>query len=394
MEQNEKSKIVRFLSAQTISLLGSSIVQYGMIWYITLTTTSGLMIMISTLCGFLPQILIALFAGKWIDRYDAKKVVMVSDAMIAFVTLLLAICFLLQLESLWLVFVVLGVRSLGTGMQTPCVNTLIPQIVSNDYLMRVNGINSTLNAITMFISPMLSGMLLSLASLEILLMIDVITAIIGIGITATITIKKKQQTQEVSNQIEESKSGLAYVKQHKKIAYLLIFQFVIYFLITPAAFLTPLMIARRFGKQVWRLTMSEMSYSLGMVLGGILISTWQGFKEKTKTMVVASVCYGMLMITIGVAQVFLFYLIMNAFIGVVTPCYGTSITVYLQEKVKSSMHGRIFSLMQIATSCAFPIGMCLFGPLADYVAVPYLLVGCGILVIASTYVFQLQMKNK
>ena len=92
-EYKWKSHIARFLSAQTISLLGSSIVQYAIIWYITLTTSSGKMITLSTLCGFLPQILISLFAGVWIDRYSRKGIVMITDCLIASATLILAIFF-------------------------------------------------------------------------------------------------------------------------------------------------------------------------------------------------------------------------------------------------------------------------------------------------------------
>ena len=102
-----KKPITRFLTAQTISLFGSSLVQYAIVWYITLTTSSGKMLTISTLCGFLPQILISLFAGVWIDRYDRKTMIMLSDSAIAVSTLLLAIAFLSGHKSVWLLFAAL-----------------------------------------------------------------------------------------------------------------------------------------------------------------------------------------------------------------------------------------------------------------------------------------------
>ena len=122
---NWKKSITRFLTAQTISLFGSSLVQYAIVWYITLTTSSGKMLTISTLCGFLPQILISLFAGVWIDRYDRKLMIMLSDSVIAVSTLLLAIAFLSGHKSVWLLFAALVVRSAGTGIQTPAVNAKI-----------------------------------------------------------------------------------------------------------------------------------------------------------------------------------------------------------------------------------------------------------------------------
>lgn len=382
-EYNWKNSITRFLAAQTISLFGSSIVQYAIIWYITLTTSSGKMLTVSTLCGFLPQIVISLFAGVWIDRYDRKRMVMMSDAVIAISTLLLAISFFAGYKNIWMLFGVLIIRSAGTGIQTPAVNAIIPQIVPTERLMRINGINSTLSSVIMFISPAVSGAVLSAASLEVTLLIDVFTAIIGVGITSTIVIRPYvKKLQEENSHLKEIRNGFAYLKENRFIKRLLIFQLVILFLISPSAFLTPLMVSRTFGSEVWRLTASEMTYSLGMVMGGLLIASWGGFQKKLNTTLLAGAFYGLLMIGLGAAPVFFVYLICNSLIGVTSPCYNAPVTVTIQEKVSPEMHGRIFSFMQIATSCALPLGMVLFGPLADIMKVQTLLIMSGFIVAA------------
>lgn len=388
-EYNWKKSIVRFLSAQTISLFGSSIVQYAIVWYITLTTSSGKMLMFSTLCGFMPQIIISLFAGVWIDRYERKKLVMLSDSAIAFSTLLLAVSFLAGYKNIWLLMAVLIIRSAGTGIQTPAVNAMIPQIVPARQLMRVNGINSTVSSIIMFISPAVSGAVLSVASLEATLFIDVISAVIGVGITSTIFIRPYEKKLPGKNSyLEEIKNGFAYLKENRFIKRLLIFQLVILFLISPSAFLTPLMVSRTFGKEVWRLTASEMTYSFGMIMGGLLIASWGGFKKKLNTTMLAGAFYGALMIGLGTAPLFLIYLVCNALIGITAPCYNAPITVTIQEKVIPEMHGRIFSFMQIATSCALPLGMVLFGPLADIFSVQSLLLVSGaVVVVISSLVY-------
>lgn len=384
-----KNTIARFLAAQTISLFGSSIVQYAIIWYITLTTSSGKMLTISTLCGFLPQIIISLFAGVWIDRYHRKRMVMLSDTVIAISTLLLAISFISGYKNIWLLFAVLIIRSAGTGIQTPAVNAIIPQIVPTGRLMKVNGINSTLSSIIMFISPAVSGAILSVASLEATLLIDVVTAVIGVGITSTVYIKPYvRKLDNNNNHLEEIKNGYLYLKENHFIKRLLIFQLVILFLISPSAFLTPLMVSRTYGNEVWRLTASEMTYSFGMVIGGLLIASWGGFQKKLNTTLLAGTFYGLLMIGMGAAPVFLIYLVCNTMIGVTSPCYNAPITVTLQEKVIPEMHGRIFSFMQIATSCALPLGMLFFGPLADVFKVQTLLLVSGFMVvIISVFIY-------
>ena len=177
-----KQKISLFLTSQAISLLGSSLVQYAIIWYITLTTQSGVMMTLSTLCGVIPQVIISPFAGVWADRYNKKMLIMVSDGMIAISTLIIALCFLAGIDSVWLLFVVLAIRSLGTGVQTPTTTAFIPEVVPEGKLMKINGINSTIQSIMLILSPALSGALLANFDLGYIFFIDVITAVIGIGI--------------------------------------------------------------------------------------------------------------------------------------------------------------------------------------------------------------------
>lgn len=281
INNNWKSKIIIFLTAQTISLFGSSLVQYAIIWYITLTTSSGRMMTISTVCGFLPQMVISLFAGVWIDRYSRKKMIMLADGMIAIATLILAVMFLIGYNNIWLLYAILLIRAAGTGIQVPAVNALIPQIVPKDQLMKVNGVNSSISSLMMFLAPAAGGVILSISTIETAFFIDVITAIIGIGIMFTIVVPAHTKLGEVQkSNVQDIKEGFKYLKDHTFIKQLLINLFIVMILISPSAFLTSLMVSRSFGVEVWRLTVSEMTFSAGALVGGVLIASWGGFKNR------------------------------------------------------------------------------------------------------------------
>lgn len=382
---NWKRHVSCFLTAQTISLFGSSLVQYAIVWYITLTTSSGKMLTLSTLCGFLPQIGISLFAGVWIDCYNRKWMIMIPDLVIAAATLALATAFWSGHRQVWFLFAALAVRSAGTGIQTPAVNSVIPQMVPREHLMRVSGINSTLSSLTMFLAPAASGALMSVAPLEEALMIDVMTAAVGVGITAFVRIQAcERKNGEGATALEELREGFDYLRNSPFVRRLLVFQVTVLFLISPSAFLTPLMVSRTFGPEVWRLTASEMTYSLGMVAGGLLITAWGGFGRRLDTTLLAGAVYGGIMIGLGMAPVFGLYLVFNMAIGITSPCYNSPITVSIQERVEPAMHGRVFSLMQISTACALPLGMAVFGPAADLVPVQLLLAAAGAAVLAVT----------
>lgn len=380
-----KGNITRFLTAQTLSLFGSALVQYAIVWHITLTTSSGVMMTLSTLCGFLPQIAISLFAGVWADRYSRKTLIMLADGAIALSTLALALFFLGGNKSIWLLFGVLIIRSAGSGIQTPAVNALVPQLVPEEKLMRIGGINSTIQSLMNLLAPAASGALLSLLGLEATFFVDVVTALMGISITATVTLPPLAATTEKRPAVlTEAMEGLRYLWGKPLVRGLLLFQLSILFLISPSAFLTPLLVSRTFGAEVWYLTASEMTYSAGAVAGGILISAWGGFQNRMTTTVTAGLLYGALMITIGLSPAFLLYLLCNFLIGITAPCYNAPITVMLQERVEPRYHGRVFSFLQITSSCALPLGMLCFGPMADRVSVQSLLLTCGSLVILVT----------
>lgn len=376
-----KKRVILFLTSQTISLLGSSLTQYAIIWYVTLTTTSGIMLTISTLVTFIPQVLISLFAGVWADRYNRKHLIICADALVALSTLGLAFSFFMGYRELWIVFLVSAIRSVGTGIQTPTVNALIPQITPKAALMRVTGFNGSLQSLTMIVAPAVSGALLATVSVESTFFIDVVTAIIGISLLSILKIPPHQraQTSKDTGTAADLKTGILYAYRHPFIKVLLIFYALLMFLVTPTAFLTPLLIARTFGEEVWYLTANEVIYSVGAMIGGLIIVAWGGFKSRITTIMVFSILCGVFCLGLGLSPVFYVFLGFMLFVGLTVPFITTPITVLLQERVDEAMQGRVFSLVQIMAATAFPVGMTFFGPLADVMDVRLLVVITGIL---------------
>lgn len=262
--ESYKKKTALFLMSQAVSLFGSSLVQYAIIWYITLKTQSGIMMTISTLCAFVPQVLISLFAGVWADKYNKKMLIILSDGMIACFTLLIAILFMCGIDAMWLLFLVLAVRSFGSGVQTPTTSAFIPELVPEKSLMKVNGINSTIQSIMLILSPAVSGALLSMVDLQYLFFIDVITAIIGISIFSFVktNYKKKEETKKVKY-FAEIKEGMVYTKNHKLVSRMLLYLVMFNLLMTPLAVLNPLMVTRTFGAEAWYLTLNEIIFFVG-----------------------------------------------------------------------------------------------------------------------------------
>lgn len=394
MQENWQKKTAIFLGSQAISLFGSSLVQYAILWYITLETKSGTMMMISIVFGFVPTFFLAPFAGVWADRYNRKLLIALSDSMIALSTLLLAILFWLGHDYIWLLFLMSAVRAIGGGIQTPAVGAFLPQIVPKDKLFRINGINSSIQAVINLLSPMLAGAVLSIASIEAIFLIDVFTATIAV-LSLIFLLKvpphaKAMQKQTLSY-FADLKAGLSYIKNHGYLKNFFIFCAFFFFLIAPGAFLTPLQVAKSYGDEVWRLTAIEVAFSIGMMLGGVLISLWKGFKNKIHTMAFATFIMGFSTFLLGLTPLFWIYLGIMFIYGIVIPIYHTPTTVLLQHQVEEEFHGRVFGVLSMIASSTVPMSMLLFGPLADLVKVEWILLISGFLLLVLSFFF---VRNK
>ncbi|MFS0575064.1 MFS transporter [Sporosarcina sp. 179-K 3D1 HS] len=383
LQENWLKNIILFLSSQTISLFGSSLVQYAIMWHITLTTKSGLMMTLFIICGFIPTFILSPVAGVWADRYNRKILIIVADGLIALATLVLAILFLLGFNAIWLLFVMAAVRAFGAGIQMPAVGAILPQIVPKDKLTKVNGANGSIQALIMFISPMVSAALLGLTSLEIIFFIDVITAAIAIItlLALKISVHEKASEKQTTSYFSDFKQGLQYVNNHAFLKKFFLFFAVFFVLMAPAAFLTPLQVTRSFGDDVWRLSAIEIAFSIGMMAGGGIIAAWGGFQNKIKTLGFASIIMGVCTLALGIVPVFWVYLVFMALFGVALPIFNTPANVLLQEKVEEGYLGRVFGVMGMISTSMMPLGMLLFGPIADFIKIEWLLVGTGIFII-------------
>jgi DHA3 family macrolide efflux protein-like MFS transporter len=388
LNETWKKNVFIFLSSQAVSLFGSLLVQYAISWYIVLRTQSGVMMTISVICGFLPTLLLSPFAGVWADRYNRKMLIVLSDAGIAVSTLVLAIFFLLGYDAIWLLFVISAIRALGTAIQTPTVSAFLPQIVPEDKLIRVNGTFQSIQSIIMLVCPMLAGALLTVASIEAIFFIDVFTALLAILILLLflhVPVHAKALEKKPVTYLSDMREGLAYIRNRGFVRKLFLFCAVYLFLITPASFLTPLQTARSFGSEVWRLTAIEIAFSVGMTAGGIAIAFWGGFKNKMHTMVLSCLVNGVCVFALGVTPVFWLYLVFTGLIGVIIPFFNTPFTVLLQQKIEGDYLGRIFGVFTMISSAAMPLGMLVFGPVADIVQIEWLLIGTGILLFAESF---------
>ena len=386
-------KVILFLSGQTASLFGSMLVQYAVFWYLTITYQSGWIMTLAALFGFLPQAIVSIFGGVWADRHNRKYLIMAADAAIALTTLGLALIMMTGYDAVWLIFLALTIRSAGAGIQMPAVAALIPQITPTRNLMRINGINGSIQSAMALLAPAAAGAIYAGASaasdgsataLVPIFFIDVVTAAIGIGFLALIPVGVVRRASDAqTGYFADLVDGVRYVAHHAFVRWLLVLFAIIFLLTVAPSNLTPLMLVRSFPagtrQDVVNLAVLEVSFSIGMVLGGILVASFFAKRSRIGLIVVSSLVFGALSIGLGLSgNVWVFFGFMFL-VGLAVPFFSTPSMTLLQETVEPERQGRVFGFLGIVMAVAMPIGMVVFGPLADVVPIEILLVAAGML---------------
>lgn len=391
-ERPWRRHVVAFIGGQTISLFGSMLVQYGVFWYLTVAFQSGVVMTLAAVFGFLPQAVVSVFAGVWADRTNRKWLIIGADAAIALATLTLALLLLAGVAEPWVIFATLAVRSAGAGIQTPAVSALIPQITPANRLMRVNGFLGSTQSALALVAPAAAGGLFAWAAagsggsplaLLPVLAIDLVTAVLGIGLLATIPVGRvARDAAAPTSYTADLVEGVRYVATHAFVRWLLMLFAIIFVLTVAPSNLTPLMVVRTFpsGEQgdVVNLAILEMSFSVGMIAGGLLVATFGARWDRIRLIAGSSLVFGALSIALGLAPALPLFFATMLLIGLAVPFFSTPSMTLLQETVEPERQGRVFGFVGIVMAVAMPLGMVVFGPLADAVPIQALLVGAGL----------------
>jgi len=378
--QTWRRDIAVFVSGQTVSMFGTFLVSYAISWHLTLTLHSGMVQTLAILFGVVPQGIVAIFAGVVADRMNRRTLIIVSDAVIVVATAILAFIWASGFDQLWFIYLILFIRSCGAGVRQPAVSALVPQLIPEEARMRINGLFQTAMSAIQLVAPVAAGAVLGAMNVVAVLWIDVATALLGILLVLTIRVETVARSGEPKHFLHELADGFRYTLGHREVRWVLTFFAAVMVMSAAPAFLTPLMVARTFGSDVWLLTWNEMAFGVGMMVGGIAVASFaRQIVRQGVLMIVAGVLLGACTVGLGLSpNLWVFYLFM-ALVGLVLPAMFTPSTTLLQTHTEPAFMGRVFGLVSLTQTLAMPLGMVIFGPLSDTVKIETLLVVSGVL---------------
>jgi MFS transporter, DHA3 family, macrolide efflux protein len=373
----ETNSIRQFLiiwTGQAFSLLGSQLVQFALVWWLTITTGSATVLSLATLAALLPQILLGPFAGAVVDRSSRRLIMIAADGFIAAVTLLLALLFWLHLASVWIVCLILMVRSAGAAFHWPAMQASTTLMVPRRHLARIGGLNQLVVGAAAVIIPPIGAWTMTVLPMQAIIAIDVVSAIPAIVPLLFIAVPQPLRRADAAapgakpvSLWADMREGMRYILGWRALLILVVIGVLINMLIQSVGSLTPLLIMKHFQGGAAELGWWEASLGFGAILGGLTLSLWGGFRRRIVTQMLALTLGGAVLIGVGLAAPQYFpYTLAAVFVAGFLESFVMGVGgAIAQALIPPDLQGRVLSLISSLTLGLAPFGLLIAGPFAD-----------------------------
>ncbi len=373
---------------QAFSLLGSSLVRFALIWYLTESTGSATVLASASLMSLVPALLLSPVAGTLVDRWNRQVVMIVADGLIAFATAVLAGLYALNAVQVWHIYVLMLVRSVGGQFHSPAMLASTTLMVAERHYARIAGLNSALGGAIGIVSPPLGALLLRILPLPGILMIDVGTALMAIVPLFFIFVpqpERRKVMQAGARQpavLADLREGLRFVWRWPGVLILLVIIMFINLVYTPAATLIPILATDHLKGGAYELGWLQSALSVGMMIGGLTLGIWTGFERRIVPSTFALLLLGASMTVIGFSSPATLMLAVGGMLSVgFAITFGSGLRrAIVQVVVPPEMQGRVFALLFSGGTAMAPLGLALAGPVTDALGVRVWYVVCGIVV--------------
>ena len=363
-------------SGQAISLFGSQLIQFALIWWLTQQTGSATILAVASLMGLLPQVILGPFIGVLVDRWSRRWVMFSADTAVAAASVLLAILFYSGLVQTWHVLAILLIRSIGNSFHGSSMMATTTLMVPTEHLTRIQGVNQMLMGGLNIIAAPISALLLTILSIEAILLTDTLTAAFAIIPLLFLTIPETTRQSEIPTSDppsawDDMKAGFRYVRTRHGILILMLMASTANFLLMPAVTMLPILVTDYFGGDALQFASTQSAVGVGIVLGGLLLGIWGGFKKRIHTVLFSFIGLGLAFSTVGLvpANAFIIAVISLLIVGLMASMLNGPVQAIMQLTIAPEYQGRVFSLLGSISTAMAPIGLILAGPIADLLGI-------------------------
>jgi DHA3 family macrolide efflux protein-like MFS transporter len=359
---------------QFVSVIGSGLTSFALGVWVFEYTGSATQFALIGLFTVLPRVVLSPLAGTIVDRWDRRRVMIMSDAGAGFSTLILVLLLFTNRLEIWHIYLIVGASAAFSTIQWPAYAAATTLLVSKKNLGRANGMIQLGLAAAEILAPALAGILIQTIRLGGVILIDFATFIFAITTLLVVRFPKPQSTitgkSENVSLKQEITFGWKYISARPGLLGLLGFFAVINFLWGMVGALITPMILGFTTSGVLGVIISIAG--VGMLVGSLVMSLWDGPQRRINNVLCFEFLSGICFLLMGLRPSF-WLVAIGAFGAHVTIAivYGSNQAIW-QSKVAPDVQGRVFATQQMIAKAASPLAYLLAGPLADNLFGPLL----------------------
>ena len=356
-------------TGQFLSILTSSIVNFAIVLWLSLETGSAEVLAFATMAALLPQSVLGLFTGIFIDRWKRKRVMIMADSFIAFCTLILAVLFYFDLAKISHIYVLLALRSVGSAFHMPAMQASVPLLAPKSELMRIAGINQVIQSVCNIAGPALAGLFITMMKMTNILLLDVAGAAVACLSPCFVFIPDPSHEERNSelHLWREAKEAIMEVRNQYGLSWLFLLSILATFVIMPVSVLFPLMTLNHFAGNAFQVSLVEVSWGGGALLAGALLGLKKYRWNEILLINGMYIALGLTFLFSGLLPVsgFIWFAVLTALGGVCGSLYFATFTTVIQSRIDPGVMGRVFSFYMSFSMLPSMIGLLSTGFLAD-----------------------------
>ena len=392
---NWKRTFFAIWSGQKLSWIGSGLAGFALIWWLTDKAGSATVLAIGSLLTMLPAVLFGPLIGALVDRWNRRLVMLIADSAIALVSAWLAYLFWVDALQIWHVYVIMFARALGSTFHDPAINASTSMMVPEKHLPRIQGLNSALAGAVGVVSPPLGALLVKLLPLHGIMAIDVFSAAFAVIPLLFVNIPQPERSAPPATCSKakpsvwaDMREGLRYVWNWPGLRTLLFLPLLLKITLIPAISLTPVLVMQHFQQDALHLGWMNAMWGLGLVVGGLALSTWGGFRRRVVTSMLGLIGLGVGTLIVGLSPTTAFGLglVGMLLMGTMVAFTDGPLMALLQTIVPPAKQGRVFTVVMSVSNLATPVGMAIAGPFCDKLGVNFLYILGGVACIATALI--------
>jgi DHA3 family macrolide efflux protein-like MFS transporter len=384
-----KNIVIAVWTGQAISFITSGAAGYALIWYLTETTGSPLILALSTIMYFLPVGLLGPFAGTIVDRFNRKHIMIAADIGIAAMTIIMAFIIIAGFTSVPLILAMLAFRSTGTAFHQPAMQAVMPLLVPDRHLVRINSLDQAIMAISNIGAPALGILMYTTFGLQVALFADAAGALIACGILFAVSIPDVHLAKsDRTGVLHEMADGLRAIREVPGMILFFVFITIGCVAYMPVASLFPLMTYSHFGGGGYEAALVEAVFGVGFLIGSTILGIWGGGKRLYLLICVSMIATGVIFAICGLlpSNGFIWFVALSGLVAIVGAFFNGPMLVIIQRKIAPEKLGRVMALSGSVMSLSAPAGLIVAGPIAEVIGVPAWFVICGVSLFAISVI--------